>query len=93
MLKFYGEQSSQCDDDDVIRLLSAYFAILFCIFCSAESQDTGDKCVSVNLMELDELTRISHKFSEGNSHNDQCFLLSLCLVCTVRIFYKPQISY
>ena len=86
--------NSQCDDD-VLLLLSAYFALFLCIFRVQPSQDNGDKCVSAlsNLMKLDELTRISHQFSEGNSHNDQCFLLSLCLVCTVRIFYKPQISY
>ena len=76
LLKFYGEQSSQCDDDDdVILLLSAYLVIFLCIFRVQLSHDNGDKCMSISWNLINEVTRIRHQFIEGSSHNDQCFLL------------------
>ena len=85
----------------MMMMLSGYYLPILLYFSvyselrAESSQDNGDKCLSVNIMKLDELTRISHQFIEGSSQYDQCFLFVSCVsvcLCTVRIFYKPQIS-
>ena len=79
----------------MMMMLSCYYLpILPYFFLYSElshDNDNGDKCVSVNLMKLDALTRILVTISSKAAVtmiNVSC----LCLVCTVRIFYKPQIS-